>query len=85
LAGGKPISVGLKEFKKEETVEWILNEKELYNACTEKTKMSILNTPNNPTGKVFSKTELQTIAKFCIEKDLICLSDEVRIAFKLTL
>lgn len=77
MAGGKPISVPLQECKKGETIEWVLNEKDLFNACTEKTKVIILNTPNNPTGKVFTKSELQTIAKLCIEKDLICLSDEV--------
>ncbi|KAL3310436.1 Kynurenine--oxoglutarate transaminase 3 [Cichlidogyrus casuarinus] len=39
--------------------------------------MLVLNTPHNPLGKVFSRSELENIASFCIKHDLICLSDEV--------
>ncbi len=44
---------------------------------TKKTKMIVINTPNNPTGKVFTKDELEGIAKIAKKHDLIVLSDEV--------
>jgi kynurenine--oxoglutarate transaminase/cysteine-S-conjugate beta-lyase/glutamine--phenylpyruvate transaminase len=44
---------------------------------SEKTKMFILNTPHNPTGKVFARDELQTIADLCKKYNVLCLSDEV--------
>ena len=42
-----------------------------------KTRMIVLNTPMNPTGKVFTKGELETIAEVCLENDLLALTDEV--------
>ncbi len=42
-----------------------------------KTRVLVLNSPHNPTGKVFSKAELEHIASLCIEHDVIVLSDEV--------
>lgn len=39
--------------------------------------MIILNTPHNPTGKVFSQSELETIAALCKKYNVVCLSDEV--------
>ena len=44
---------------------------------TDRTRMIVLNTPMNPTGKVFSREELQVIAGVCQEHDLIALTDEV--------
>jgi len=46
-------------------------------AITEKTKMLIFNTPHNPTGHCASPDELAMIARICVEKDLLCVSDEV--------
>jgi aspartate aminotransferase len=72
LAGGKPISV--------ETTEednYCLTQEELESAVTSKTKMIILNTPSNPTGGVYSLSQLQMIAEFAKRNDLIVLSDEV--------
>ena len=43
----------------------------------ERTRMIILNTPMNPTGKVFTRTELELIASVCLENDLLALTDEV--------
>jgi len=40
-------------------------------------KAVLVNTPHNPTGRVFTRTELETIADACIEHDLICITDEV--------
>lgn len=57
--------------------DWKLDIKELESKITDKTKFILLNTPHNPSGKVFSKSELEAIAKLAIEKDIYILSDEV--------
>ncbi|HEY4219852.1 MAG TPA: aminotransferase class I/II-fold pyridoxal phosphate-dependent enzyme [Myxococcota bacterium] len=46
-------------------------------AVTSKTRMIVVNTPHNPTGKVFSASELDLIAALCVNNDLIALTDEV--------
>jgi N-succinyldiaminopimelate aminotransferase len=46
-------------------------------AATDRTRMLILNTPMNPTGKVFRRDELTTLARFAVEHDLLVLADEV--------
>ncbi len=50
---------------------------ELRAACAPGARALILNTPHNPTGRVFSRAELQIVADLCIERNLICLADEV--------
>lgn len=50
---------------------------ELAAAFTPQTKLLLLNTPHNPTGKVFSRSELETIARICIERDVLVVTDEV--------
>jgi N-succinyldiaminopimelate aminotransferase len=50
---------------------------ELTAAIGSRARVLLLNTPHNPTGRVLSGTELQSIAEACIENDLICVSDEV--------
>ncbi len=45
--------------------------------ATTRTRVLMLNSPHNPTGKVFSRAELEEIAAFCIERDLIVVTDEV--------
>ena len=50
---------------------------ELENAISSKTKLLILNNPNNPTGKVYSRDELEFIASLAIKNDFFVLSDEV--------
>ncbi|CAG7840741.1 aspartate aminotransferase [Clostridium novyi B str. ATCC 27606] len=52
-------------------------EKSLQNALSKKTKAIILNSPNNPTGAIYSKDELIKIANFAKENDLIIISDEI--------
>jgi N-succinyldiaminopimelate aminotransferase len=49
----------------------------LESAVTAKTRLLLLNSPHNPTGKVFSAAELAAIARVCIERDLIAVTDEV--------
>lgn len=50
---------------------------ELTAAVTPKTKLILLNTPHNPTGRVFTREELQLIADLAIERDLVVITDEV--------
>ncbi len=71
LAGGTPRYVTLYK------PDFHFNPEELEQAITDKTKMIIINTPHNPTGKVFSKEELEIIAKIAIKNDLLVLTDEV--------
>ena len=50
---------------------------ELRAAITPRTKLLLLNSPHNPTGKVFSPEELSTVAELCVEHDLLAVTDEV--------
>jgi aspartate/methionine/tyrosine aminotransferase len=54
-----------------------LDPDELRAAFSEKTKAIVLNTPHNPTGRVFSNEELQMVADLCLEFDAMVLADEV--------
>ncbi|MCX7924028.1 MAG: aminotransferase class I/II-fold pyridoxal phosphate-dependent enzyme [Clostridia bacterium] len=53
------------------------DEEDLREAFNNKTKAIIINTPNNPSGKVFSRSELETIAKYCQKYDVIAITDEI--------
>lgn len=57
--------------------DWSFDKKELAAAFNERTKAIIINTPNNPTGKVFSKQELTDIAELCIKWDAFAITDEI--------
>jgi N-succinyldiaminopimelate aminotransferase len=57
--------------------DWRFDPDELAAAITPRTRMLILNTPHNPTGRVFDRDELTTIASLCREHDLIAVTDEV--------
>lgn len=57
--------------------DWRFDPQELRNAFSQKTRAIILNTPNNPTGKVFRREELEFIADLCVEHDVYALSDEI--------
>ena len=57
--------------------EFTFNEDELQSAFNKNTKMIVINTPHNPTGRVFSRKELAFIAELAIQYDAIVLSDEV--------
>ncbi|XP_050504962.1 kynurenine aminotransferase-like isoform X2 [Diabrotica virgifera virgifera] len=86
LAGGIPKTLQLKISNTENPTSenWEFDEEELSGLISNKTKAIIVNTPHNPTGKVFSIEELTAIAEFCNKWDLICISDEVyeRMVFK---
>ena len=57
--------------------EWTFNPDELRRTFNSNTKAIILNTPNNPTGKVFSRAELLIIANLCQEFDALAITDEI--------
>ena len=72
LAGAKCVFIDLKaenEFK--------LTAEELKDAITDKTKVLVLPYPNNPTGSIMEKSELEEIAKVIIENDIFVISDEI--------
>lgn len=72
LADGVPVTIELKEEN-----EFRLTKEELLEKITDKTKMLILPFPNNPTGAVMRREDLEAIAEVVIEHDLYVLSDEI--------
>ncbi len=62
---------------KREGEPFTFDEGELRAAFTPRTRAIILNTPHNPTGKVFTREELQLIADLCLKHNVVCVSDEV--------
>ncbi|XP_042536907.1 kynurenine--oxoglutarate transaminase 1 isoform X1 [Dipodomys spectabilis] len=82
MAGGRPVFVSLKPSHTPEgglklSSDWQLDPTELASKFTSHTKALVLNTPNNPLGKVFSKSELELVASLCQQHDVLCISDEV--------
>lgn len=57
--------------------DWTFDEAELRQAFNERTKAIIINTPHNPTGKVFSREELTIIAELCQQWDVLAYTDEI--------
>lgn len=75
LAGARPRCVGLSDGT------WGWDEDDLRRELTPRTRAIVLNTPHNPTGKVFTRAELSTIAGFCAAHGLTAVSDEIYEAF----
>ncbi len=73
LAGSTPVYVALESTPS----GWALDLEQLRSACSSRTKLLILNTPHNPTGKVFTRAELEGIAEIALEFDLYVIADEV--------
>lgn len=71
MAGAVPVYVPLRP------PTWEFDEAELRRAFTPKTRAIILNTPQNPTGRVFTRAELTLVAELCQEHDVTVISDEV--------
>jgi len=71
VSGARPRYVRMK------WPDWSIDEEELKAAFTDRTKVLILNTPNNPTGKVFSREELKGIADLCADHDVVAVTDEI--------
>ncbi|KAM4719588.1 kynurenine--oxoglutarate transaminase 3-like [Anableps anableps] len=80
MAGGSAVYVPLRP-KEGSTIlssgDWVLSAEELASKITPRTKAIVINTPNNPLGKVYKVDELQMIADLCVKHDLLCFSDEV--------
>lgn len=72
LADGVPVTINLKEEN-----EFKLTPEQLLDAITDKTKILILSYPNNPTGAVMSRADLEPLVKIIKEKDLFVISDEI--------
>ena len=72
LAGAVPVIIELKEEN-----EFRLTAEELLNAITDKTKVLILPFPNNPTGAIMEREDLEAIAEVIREKDIFVISDEI--------
>ena len=72
LTGGKNVFINLKAEN-----NFRLTPEELENAITDKTKVLILPYPNNPTGAIMERDDLEKIAQIIIEKDIFVISDEI--------
>jgi aspartate/methionine/tyrosine aminotransferase len=76
LSGAKPVFVKLRPPTTADS-EWTFDERELRAAFHHQTKAIILNTPNNPTGKVFTRGELELIRDLCVEFNVLAITDEI--------
>ena len=72
LADGVPVHV-----RADKSQNYKITAEQVANACTDKTKALIINTPNNPTGMIYNKEELEAIAKVAVEKDFYVVADEM--------
>jgi aspartate aminotransferase len=72
LAGAEPIFVQAKEEN-----GWKITRDEFENAMTPRTKMIIVNSPNNPTGAVYTREEIEGIAAVAAEEEILILADEI--------
>lgn len=72
LAGGVPVHIEATA-----TSQFKVTAEQIAKAVTSKTKAVIINSPGNPTGMIYSKEELQTIADVCLDKDIWIISDEI--------
>lgn len=70
-AGARIVEVPLK------TPDWTFSIHDLQAKLSPRTRALLVNTPHNPTGRVFTQSELETIAAFAIKHDLIVITDEV--------
>ena len=71
LSGAMPRFVRLRE------PDWSFDPAELAAAFNARTRAVVVNTPNNPTGKVFSRVEMEQIAALCMKWDVVCVTDEI--------
>ncbi len=72
LAGAEPVIVSTTERN-----SWKMRAEDFENAMTPRTKMLILNTPNNPSGAVYTRDELAAIVEVAAEEDIYILADEI--------
>ena len=72
FVGGKPVPLQLKEEK-----GFRFDNEDLKSLITPKTRLLIMNTPQNPTGGILTKEDIEAVAKLAIENDIMVLSDEI--------
>jgi len=72
MVGAKPITPSLGP-----PPDWKFDANAIQESITKKTKAIIINTPSNPTGKVYSRTELKALRDICVDNDLFCFTDEI--------
>jgi aspartate aminotransferase len=72
LAGAEPVFVSTKEEN-----NWKMTPEEFESAMTPRTKMVIINSPGNPTGSVYSRSELEALVEIAATEDIFILSDEI--------
>src|SRR5438128_7371884 len=78
VSGAKPRFVKLRPPAKADVDgEWTFDERELRAAFHNQTKAIVVNTPNNPTGKVFTRAELELIRDLCVEFNVLAITDEI--------
>ena len=71
MAGAQPKFVRLR------APGWTFDPDELKRAFSNRTRAIVINSPNNPTGKVFTRAELEMIASLCLQWDVLAISDEI--------
>jgi aspartate/methionine/tyrosine aminotransferase len=76
ISGAKPRFVKLRPPDAPDG-EWTFDERELRAAFHSHTKAIVVNTPNNPTGKVFTRSELKLIRDLCLEFNVLAITDEI--------
>jgi aminotransferase len=76
LSGARPVFIKLRPPSTPDG-EWTFDQDELCAAFHDQTKAIILNTPNNPTGKVFSRGELELIRDLCVRFNVLAITDEI--------
>ena len=79
ISGAKPVYVALQETPVSDgnPIRFTYDPTELRDAFSANTKAIVINTPNNPLGKVFTESELQEIADLCCEYDCLAITDEI--------
>lgn len=78
MAGGTPVYVPLRpKADSNSAADWVLDLDELRAAISPRTRLLVINTPQNPVGKVYTRQELTELATLVQEHDLLVLSDEV--------
>jgi len=76
VSGARPRFVKLRP-PADANGEWTFDERELRAAFHSQTKAIVVNTPNNPTGKVFTRRELELIRDLCVEFNVLAITDEI--------
>ena len=72
LAGGRPV---ILETKAED--DFAVTAAQVAAACSPRTRAIVLNNPSNPTGALYTRAQIEALAKVCVEKDLLIISDDI--------